>query len=149
MDPMNDFTYPAVFSSAPGQEIAVVFPDFDAATSGVSQDDAEQSARELLECALTGLIVDGQSFPMATPIGEIRLSKHEKVVLISIPRTLVRKQLQPERVERIVANCVANQRLEGLICTDEDEAAARRIATGETTLAEELAAVVARYQEDL
>lgn len=58
-----------------------------------------------------------------------------------------RKQIQPEAVERIVANCVANQRLEGLICTPEDEAAARRIITGETTLAEELAAVVAKYRE--
>lgn len=148
MDLMDDFTYPAVFSYEQGQEIAVVFPDFDAATSGVSQDDAEQSARELLECVLIGLIEDGEKLPPATPIGEIRLSENEKVVLISIPRPLIRKRLPPEKVERIVANCVANQRLEGLICTDEDEAAARRIATGETTLAEELAAVVDKYRED-
>lgn len=58
-----------------------------------------------------------------------------------------RKQIQPEAVDRILANCVANQQLEGLICTPEDVAAARRIITGETTLAQELAAVVAKYQE--
>ena len=60
-----------------------------------------------------------------------------------------RKKITQGKVDKIVANCVANQRLEGLICTAEDEAAARRIITGETTLAEELAAVVARYKEDL
>lgn len=60
-----------------------------------------------------------------------------------------RAKIQPEAVDRILANCVANQRLEGLICTAEDEAAARRIITGETTLAQELAAVVAQYKEDL
>lgn len=59
-----------------------------------------------------------------------------------------RKKIPANRVDKIVANCVANQRLEGLICTAEDEAAARRIITGETTLAEELAAVVARYREE-
>ena len=39
-------------------------------------------------------------------------------------------------MDQIVANCVANQRLEGLECSEEDLAAARRIVTGETTLAE-------------
>ena len=59
-----------------------------------------------------------------------------------------RKKIPQGKVDRIVGNCVANQRMEGLICTAEDEAAARRIITGETTLAEELAAVVARYREE-
>lgn len=124
----------------------MAFPDLDVATSGVSQDDAEQSARELLECVVTGLIEDGQRLPSATPIQEIQVQENEKVVLISLSPD--RKRLPPERVERIVGNCVANQRLEGLICTAEDEAAARRIITGETTLAEELAAVVDKYRED-
>ena len=127
----------------------MAFPDLDVATSGVSQDDAEQSARELLECVVTGLIEDGERLPPATPMQEIQVQGNEKVIQISIPRPLIRKRLPPERVERIVGNCVANQRLEGLICTAEDEAAARRIITGETTLAEELAAVVAQYKEDL
>lgn len=148
MDLMDDFTYPAVFSYEQGQEIAVAFPDLDVATSGSSQDDAEQSARELLECVLIGLIEDSEKLPPATPMQEIQVQDNEKVVMISISLSPDRKRLPPERVERIVANCIANQRLEGLICTAEDEAAARRIITGETTLAEELAAVVARYRED-
>ena len=52
------------------------------------------------------------------------------------------------RVERIVANCVANQTLEGLVCTEEDKAAVRRIATGETTAAEEVAKVLEPYKHE-
>ena len=48
-------------------------------------------------------------------------------------------------VDLIVGNCLANQALEGLVCTPEDEAACRRIVTGETTLEQELDAVVAKY----
>ena len=46
------YVYPAVFSYEDGQEIAVVFPDLDVATSGVNDDDALISARELLGCGL-------------------------------------------------------------------------------------------------
>ena len=51
------------------------------------------------------------------------------------------------QAERIVANCVANQRLEGLTCDEADVAAVRRIARGETTAEEEVAAVLAKYRE--
>lgn len=80
------YAYPAVFHPDSEQEIAVVFPDLNAATSGETQEDAAQSARELLGCVLIGLIEDGQRFPVATPIQEIRLNKNEKVVLISISK---------------------------------------------------------------
>ena len=46
------YFYPAVFTYEPDQEIAVVFPDLDCATSGVNDDDALLSARELLGCVL-------------------------------------------------------------------------------------------------
>ena len=58
-----------------------------------------------------------------------------------------RKNISPEKVEEIVANCVANQAFEGLICTEEDKAACRRIITGETTLEQELEAVLAKYRK--
>ena len=48
-------------------------------------------------------------------------------------------------IDLIVGNCVANQAFEGQICTEEDIAACRRIVTGETTLEQELDAVVAKY----
>ena len=48
-----------------------------------------------------------------------------------------------EQIEKIVANCVANQAIEGMICTEEDKAAIRRIISGQTTAEEEVAALIA------
>ena len=42
------YFYPAVFTYGHGQEIAVDFPDLKCATSGINDDDALLSARELL-----------------------------------------------------------------------------------------------------
>lgn len=55
-----------------------------------------------------------------------------------------KRSMNPD-VDLIVANCLANQAFEGQICTPEDEAACRRIVTGETALEQELDAVVAKY----
>ena len=49
------YFYPAVFTYEPEPEIAVVFPDLTCATSGINDDDAFLSARELLGCLLNGL----------------------------------------------------------------------------------------------
>ena len=48
------YFFPAVFTYEPDQEIAVVFPDLDCATSGENDDDALLSARELLGAVLYG-----------------------------------------------------------------------------------------------
>ena len=66
------YVYPAVFTYEPGQEIAVVFPDLDTATSGVSDDDALFSARELLGCVLFGLEEAGEPIPAPTPLSALR-----------------------------------------------------------------------------
>ena len=58
-----------------------------------------------------------------------------------------RKNIPPEKVEKIINDCVANQRLEGLFCTEDDKMACRRIITGETTLDQELAPILAKYQK--
>ena len=55
------YFYPAVFTYEEEQEIAVVFPDLDVATSGENDDDALLSARELLGCVMFGLEEDGES----------------------------------------------------------------------------------------
>mgnify|MGYP006922389638 CR=1 FL=1 len=47
------YVFPAVFTYEPDQEIAVVFPDLDAATSGTDDNDALLSARELLDLNLS------------------------------------------------------------------------------------------------
>ena len=56
----------------------------------------------------------------------------------------IREQL---RTERIVANCVANQSMEGLVCVEEDKVAVRRIVSGETTVEDEVAKVLAKYRK--
>lgn len=57
-----------------------------------------------------------------------------------------KRSMNPD-VDLIVGNCLANQALEGLVCTPEDEAACRRIVTGETTLDQELEPILAKYRK--
>ena len=52
MKKIERYFYPAVLTYEPDQERAVVFPDLDCATSGINDDDALLSARELLGCVL-------------------------------------------------------------------------------------------------
>ena len=67
MKQVERYFYPAVFSYAPDQEIAVTFPDLDVATSGTDDTDALLSARELLGCVLCGLEEDGEDIPAPPP----------------------------------------------------------------------------------
>ena len=59
MKKVERYFYPAIFSYEPDQEIAVVFPDLNCATSGLDNNDALLSARELLGCVLNGMEEDG------------------------------------------------------------------------------------------
>lgn len=77
--------YPAVLTQEPGQEIAVVFPDLDAATSGQTEEDALKSARELLACVLSGLQADGQPFPQPSSLDSLTLTGNQKSVLVDAP----------------------------------------------------------------
>lgn len=65
---VDRYFYPAVFTYEPDQEISVVFPDLDVATSGINDDDALLSARELLGCVMYGLEEDGEEIPAPTPL---------------------------------------------------------------------------------
>lgn len=60
MKKVERYFYPAIFSYEPDQEIAVVFPDLNCATSGLDNNDALLSARELLGCVLNGMEEDGE-----------------------------------------------------------------------------------------
>ena len=66
------YFYPAVFTYEPEQEIAVVFPDLNCATSGINDDDAFLSARELLGCVLNGLEGDNEEIPSPTSLSQIK-----------------------------------------------------------------------------
>lgn len=99
----NDrYCYPAIFSYEPGQEISVVFPDLDVATSGTNDEDALLSARELLGCALFGLEEDGDSIPAPTPLKKVQTQENERAVLIDVFMPSVRMAQVNRSVNRTV-----------------------------------------------
>lgn len=96
------YVYPAVFTYEPDQEIAVVFPDLDVATSGTSDDDALFSARELLGCVLFGLEEDGDPIPAPTPLDRLQTQVNERAVLIDVYMPSVRMAKVNRSVNRTV-----------------------------------------------
>lgn len=96
------YFYPAVFTYEEGEEIAVVFPDLDAATSGINDDDALLSARELLGCVMFGLEEDGEDIPVPTALSAITLEPNERVVLVDVYMPSVRMAQNNKSVNRTV-----------------------------------------------
>lgn len=102
MKKVERYFYPAVFTFEPGEEIAVFFPDLDVATSGVNEDDALLSARELLGCVLYGLEEDGEEIPAPTSLKEVVVKGNECVVLIDVYMPSVRMAHLNRSVNRTV-----------------------------------------------
>lgn len=96
------YFYPAVFAYEPDQEISVVFPDLDCATSGENEDDALLSARELLGCVLCGLEEDGEEIPRPTPLCDVYVEDNERAVLIDVYMPSVRERNNSRSVNRTV-----------------------------------------------
>ena len=96
------YFYPAVFTYEEGQEIAVVFPDLDVATSGENDDDALLSARELLGCVMFGLEEDGEGIPEPTPLSAVALEPNERAVLVDVYMPAVRMAQNNKSVNRTV-----------------------------------------------
>ncbi len=86
------YVYPAVFTYEEGQEIAVVFPDLDAATSGKNDEDALFSARELLGCVMAG----------PTPLAKVACESNERVMLIDVYMPSIRLAHVNRSVNRTV-----------------------------------------------
>ena len=96
------YFYPAVFTYADGEEIAVVFPDLDVATSGINEDDALLSARELLGCAMFGLEEDNEIIPVPTALNMLQLKENERAVLVDVYMPSVRLAQVNKSVNRTV-----------------------------------------------
>ena len=96
------YFYPAVFTYEDGEEIAVVFPDLDAATSGINDDDALLSARELLGCVMFGLEEDGEEIPVPTALNAVELEANERAVLVDVYMPSVRMAQNNQSVNRTV-----------------------------------------------
>lgn len=96
------YVSPAVFTYEEGQEIAVVFPDLDAATSGENDKDALFSARELLGCVMSGLEEDGEDIPAPTPLAKVACESNERVMLIDVYMPSIRLAHVNRSVNRTV-----------------------------------------------
>ena len=103
MKKMDRYFFPAVFIYEPGQEIAVVFPDLDCATSGVDDEDALLSARELLGLTILGLEEDGEEIPTPTPLKELTPKANERVALVDVFMPSVRMASVTKSVNRTVS----------------------------------------------
>lgn len=102
MKKVERYFYPAIFTYEDGQEIAVDFPDLKCATSGVNDDDALLSARELLGCILCGMEEDGEEIPVPTPLSKVETGKNERAVLIDVYMPSVRMASVNRSVNRTV-----------------------------------------------
>lgn len=102
MKKTDRYFYPAVFTYEPDQEIAVVFPDLNCATSGENDDDALLSARELLGCVLNGLEEDSEDIPAPTPLSKIELPDNKRAVLVDVYMPSVRMAQKNRSVNRTV-----------------------------------------------
>ena len=87
------YIYPALFEYEDGQEIAVIFPYLNAATSGFDEEDALNSARELLGLVLYGLEEDGESIPIPSNLKDIRCNKNQRTVLVDAYMPAVREEV--------------------------------------------------------
>lgn len=102
MEKVERYFYPAIFTYEPDQEIAIVFPDLKCATSGINDDDALLSARELLGCVIHGLEEDGEEIPAPTPLSNIVVQENERAVLVDVYMPSVRMAQINRSINRTV-----------------------------------------------
>lgn len=102
MKKVERYVFPALFTYEAGQEIAVVFPDLDVATSGTDDNDALLSARELLGCTLYGMEEDGEEIPSPTPLSDVETDKNERAVLVDVYMPSIRMAKVNRSVNRTV-----------------------------------------------
>ena len=97
------YVYPAVFTYyGPGKEIAVDFPDLGCATSGVDDEDALFSARELLGGRLALLEELGEEIPAPSPLSAVTVEENERSALIDVYMPTIRMASVNRAVNRTV-----------------------------------------------
>ena len=97
------YVYPVVFTYyGDGKEIAALFPDLDCATSGINDEDALFSARELLGGRLALLEEDGEDIPAPTPLQDVKLGENERAALVDVYMPAIRMANNNRAVNRTV-----------------------------------------------
>ena len=99
----NYYFYPAIFTYEEGKEIAVVFPDLNCATSGIDEDDAFSSAKEILGCVLNGLEEDEEEIPTPSKISDIKLEKNEAVALVDVFMPTFREKMKNKFIKKTLS----------------------------------------------
>lgn len=102
MKKVERYFYPAVFTYEPEQEIAVVFPDLGCATSGIHEENAFLSARELLGCVLHRMEEEEKAIPKPTPLPDVPIQPNQRSVLIDVYMPSVRMAQINRSVNRTV-----------------------------------------------
>ena len=90
----DKYVYPAQFIYEDGQEISVLFPDLDLATSGIDDIDALYSAKEALGSRLCLMEEDGDIIPEPTPLSDVETSNNIKTVLVEVSMSSIRNARQ-------------------------------------------------------
>ena len=102
----NDFyVYPAVLTFEDGYDIAVTFPDLPGcATSGETEKEALDMAKEALSLHLFGMEKDGDEIPEPSTFKEVgkSLDDNECVVLIEVFMPAVRMSQENKSINRTV-----------------------------------------------
>ena len=96
------YFYPAIFTYEDGKEISVLFPDLDVATRGENETDALLSARELLGCALYGLVEDKEPIPEPSALNTVQVADNQRAILIDVYMPSVRQAQMTRSVSRTV-----------------------------------------------
>lgn len=102
MKKQDRYYYPAIFTYEDEQEIAVFFPDFDVATSGIDDKDALISARECLGVVINGLEEDGEEIPSPTQLSDVQVDSNERAVLVDVFMPSVRMANVNKSINRTV-----------------------------------------------
>lgn len=98
----SQYVYPAILTYYEGQEIAVWFPDLDVATSGIDEEDAFFSARDLLGTVMNGLEEDNEQIPEPSQLKDISVKENEKIVLVDVYMPSIRLARENRSVSRTV-----------------------------------------------
>ena len=96
------YVFPAVLVYEPGQEISVLFPDLDCATSGVDEADALYSARECLGGTLALMEELGMQIPTPSKMKDLQTAANEKAFLVDVYMPSVRMANSNKAVNKTV-----------------------------------------------
>lgn len=97
------YVYPAIIGKEKDEkEYSIFFPDFDVATSGIDEEDALMSARELLGTVIYGIEQDKEKLPKPSKLSEIKFGKNERTLLIDVYMPAIRMAENSKAVNRTV-----------------------------------------------